>query len=165
MIAIVDVDYRESEAQAACVLAPDWSSGEPCGTQVARIAAPAQYQPGQFYRRELPCLLEVLRPLWDRLDLVVIDGYVWLENEQSPGLGAHLFAALNGQIPVVGVGKTFYTHAGVYRAVNRGTSRRPLYITAVGLDIDIAAAAVARMHGTFRIPTLIRLVDQLCRSS
>ena len=49
------------------------------------------------------------------------------------------------------------------RAVLRGRSAAPLYVTAVGLDVDDAATHVRRMHGDHRVPTLLRRLDHLCR--
>ena len=90
MIACVDVDYREEGAVAACVLFRAWEDEHPAGELVEHIAEVEPYQPGQFYRRELPCLLAVLGPVAEGLEAVVIDGYVWLGDEGTPGLGGHL---------------------------------------------------------------------------
>jgi deoxyribonuclease V len=162
MIACVDVDYRGDEAQAACVLLRDWDA-DSAGVCVERIAGVAPYQPGQFYRRELPCLLAVLAQVKDPLDAVVVDGYVWL-HDGAPGLGAHLYEALGRAVPVVGVAKTRFASPAA-AAVVRGTSRRPLYVTAAGMDLADAAERVRRMHGSFRIPTWLKKVDQLCRQA
>src|SRR5205823_5903515 len=89
MIACVDVDYRGDEAAAACVLSAGWADEAPAGELVERVVGVAPYVPGQFYKRELPCLLAVLRQVAEPIDVVVIDGYVWLEDESRPGLGAH----------------------------------------------------------------------------
>jgi deoxyribonuclease V len=161
MIACVDVDYRDDAAQAACVLVRDWTDADSAGVHVERIAGVAPYQPGQFYRRELPCLLAVLAKVKEPLDAVIVDGYVWLR-DGTPGLGAHLYEALGGKVPVIGVAKTRFASAAA-EAVIRGTSRRPLFVTAAGMDLAEAADRVRRMHGPFRIPTALRNVDQLCR--
>ena len=52
-----------------------------------------------------PCILDVLRPI-PRPDIVIIDGYVWLDQKGTPGLGAHLWSALDQQVAVVGVAKS-----------------------------------------------------------
>ena len=103
MLACVDVDYRDEGAVAACVLFGDWADERPTAERVERIARVEPYQPGQFYRRELPCLLAVLGPVAEGLEAVVIDGYVWLRDEDTPGLGGHLYEALSRAVPVVGV--------------------------------------------------------------
>ena len=163
MLACVDVDYRGQGAVAACVLFRDWADHLPAGEHVERIDEVAPYRPGEFYLRELPCLLAVLRRVSEPLEAVLVDGYVWLSGEGAPGLGGHLYEALGFSIPVVGVAKSAFAGAPQARAVYRGGSRRPLYVTAAGLDVDSAARHVEAMHGPFRIPTLLRRVDQLCR--
>jgi deoxyribonuclease V len=161
MIACVDVDYRDSEAVAACVLLRDWAHAACCGTHVARLAAVEPYQPGEFYRRELPCLLAVLAEVREAMEVVVIDGYVWLGADR-PGLGARLYEALGRAVAVVGVAKTQFAGAGGV-PVLRGGSRRPLMVTAAGMDTAVAARQVQAMHGPYRIPAALKQVDQLCR--
>jgi deoxyribonuclease V len=161
MLACVDVDYRAVGAVAACVLFRAWSDAESADELLQTIADVEVYQPGQFYLRELPCLMSVLAKVSDPLETIVVDGYVWL-GEQNSGLGAHLYEALGRRVPVVGVAKTRF--AGVSaEVVQRGGSRRPLYVSAAGLDPGTAARHVQSMHGEYRIPTLLRRVDQLCR--
>ena len=97
MIACVDVDYRDDHAVAACVLFRDWLDAEPAAEWTHRVAPVAPYQPGQFYRRELPCLLAVLAPRLGEVGTVVVDGYFWLRDEHSPGLGAQRFGRRGGR--------------------------------------------------------------------
>jgi deoxyribonuclease V len=166
MMACVDVDYRDEGAVAACVLFRDWTDEQSAGEHVCRIRRVEEYVPGQFYRRELPCLLAVLGAVTERLDLVVVDGYVWLGDETHPGLGAHLYEALGRKVPVVGVAKTRYAGAHLAVAVRRGeNASKPLFVTAVGLDVQAAVRFVQSMHGPYRIPGLLRQVDQLCRQT
>ena len=160
-IAIVDVDYRGDGATAACVMADGWTAAVPGSEHTARIGEVAPYVPGHFFERELPCLLAVLVQLPRPPDLVIIDGYVWLGEEQ-PGLGARLHEALGGAIPVVGVAKTRF-HGAPAVEVRRGTSLRPLFVTTVGIDVEEAARAVTAMAGEHRVPTLLARVDALAR--
>jgi deoxyribonuclease V len=161
MLACVDVDYRTEGAVAACVLFRAWDDGDSAEERVETIARVEPYEPGQFYRRELPCLLSVLGKVTETLEMIVVDGYVWLTDEK-PGLGAHLYEALGRSVPVIGVAKTRFAGAEV-ESVMRGGSRRPLYVSAAGLDRVTAARHVLAMHGPYRLPTLLRRVDQLCR--
>lgn len=164
MLACVDVDYQEKGAVAACVLFRSWGDAGSAEERVEAIARVEPYQPGQFYRRELPCLLSVLRTVAEPLEAVVVDGYVWLKDETTPGLGAYLYEALGRDVPVIGVAKTRFAGAAA-EAVRRGDSRRPLYVSAIGIDRQTAAQYIQAMHGPYRIPTLLRRVDQLCRRS
>jgi deoxyribonuclease V len=159
MLACVDVDYRAAGAVAAALLFREWTDEVAARELVARIASVPEYEPGQFYKRELPCLLEVLRGV--RPELVIIDGYVHLGPERRPGLGAHLADALD--VRVVGVAKNPF-HETPAAPVLRGTSKKPLLVTARGISESAAAAHVRAMHGAYRIPTLLRRVDQLCRT-
>jgi deoxyribonuclease V len=165
MIAILDVDYRDCGAMAAAVLAPGWTDAVPAAEVVAHIPAVEEYVPGEFFRRELPCLLTVLDRCPVRPAVCVIDGYVWLEPDR-PGLGARLFEALGGSVPVVGVAKSCFRSAGPVAAqVLRAKSRQPLWVTAVGIDLAAAAEAVRSMHGPHRLPTLLKRADQLARTA
>jgi deoxyribonuclease V len=166
MLACVDVDYRENSAVAACVLFRSWKDENSADEMVERIDGVEPYQPGQFYKRELPCLLAVLGRASEPLEVVVVDGYVWLRDESTPGLGAHLYQALGGKVPVIGVAKTaFRTAEALAQPVLHGSSCKPLFVTAAGIDAKLAAAHIQSMHGTFRIPTLLKRVDRLCREA
>jgi deoxyribonuclease V len=165
VIASVDVDYREPGALAACILFRDWADAQGCEALTESINAIEPYQPGQFYRRELPCILAVLGKVQAPLDAVIVDGYVWLGDETSPGLGAHLYEVLARKVPVIGVAKTNFHGATAARPVLRGDSERPLFVSAVGLDLTQACAHIQSMHGEYRIPTLLRQVDRLARTT
>lgn len=163
MLACLDVSYRGESALAAVVLFLAWTDSQPVREGTAHIQPVAPYLPGEFYKRELPCLLAVLAQVTEPLETVVIDGYVWLSQEGKPGLGAHLYQALGKTIPVIGVAKTVFRGAPAAE-VFRGQARRPLYVSAAGLAPDIAAGYIQSMHGTTRIPTLLKRVDSLCRN-
>ena len=162
----LDVDYRERGAAAAGVVFADWADAVAAAEAVEHVAGVAEYEPGSFYKRELPCLLAVLARLPDSPSLIIVDGYVWLEGEDKPGLGGRLFDALGGKVPVVGVGKTRFASCRVAVPVVRGDqATRPLWVTAAGMDAQEAATAVKGMHGPHRIPTLLKRVDTLCRTA
>lgn len=162
MFACVDVQYRENDANAACVLFENGSDSHPTQTAVVTVLTPNEYQPGEFYRRELPCLRAVLQSLPIQPTTIIVDGYVWLGPDR-PGLGWHLYQALEQRVSIIGVAKTSFRDNSIALAVRRGTSDRPLYVTAAGIDPDQGATFIQQMHGRFRIPTLIKNVDQLAR--
>jgi deoxyribonuclease V len=163
MIACTDVYYTEAHAIAACLLFCDWRDDCSYLELTDRIEEPADYEPGRFYRRELPALLSVVEKLPERPDIIMVDGYVWLGQESEPGLGAYLYQAVGGTTAVIGVAKTLFKEGPAVRGIRRGTSVRPLYVTAAGMDLNEAAERVVQMHGKFRIPTLLKKVDRLCR--
>ena len=157
----MDVDYRTMGAVAAGLWFRGWTGGTADYQAIASFPAVAAYEPGQFYRRELPCLLGVLER-GPRADVVLVDGYVWLGNGAA-GLGAHLHTAI-GKV-VVGVAKTRFAGTTDAVAVCRGGSRSPLFVSAVGMSAEAAAAQVVAMHGPHRLPTLLKQVDTLARST
>jgi deoxyribonuclease V len=159
LIACVDVDYRPSGAVAAGLWFRGWAAATAQHQAVATFATVADYEPGAFYRRELPCLLGVLAR-GPQANIVIVDGYVWLADD-APGLGAHLHAALGGT--VIGVAKTRFAAATGALPVCRGQSQSPLYVSAVGVAVQTAADWVAAMHGPHRHPTLLKQVDSLAR--
>jgi deoxyribonuclease V len=165
MLVCVDVDYRGDKALAACVLFHAWTDGASARELVRTIEKVEPYVPGQFYKRELPCLLTVLAEVTELVEAILVDGYVWLQDEQTPGLGGHLYEVLERTVPVIGVAKTRFASAGAARAVKRGDSDKPLFVTAAGFDADEAARLVQQMHGPYRLPTLLKRVDHLCRNS
>ncbi len=60
----VDVDYRESVALTAGVMFSDWEDSTPLSTLTLPVNEIAEYKPGYFHKRELPCIIKLL----DRLD-------------------------------------------------------------------------------------------------
>ncbi len=165
MIASVDVHYLEKGARVACVLFQAWSDDKPAYEVVTEVGEVKPYVSGQFFRRELPCLLAVLRALDEPPRVIIIDGYVWLGDERRPGLGAYLYEALGRQAPVIGVAKTEFHGARLAHPIVRGGSISPLYVSAAGMDLSDAAHYIHAMHGKFRIPTLLRRADQLSRGA
>ena len=163
MIACVDVHYRDTSAIAACVLFRAWSDDRPASEAVVQIREVEPYVSGQFFRRELPCLLAALRAVDEPPHAVIIDGYVWLRDERHPGLGAHLYEALGSKSAIIGVAKTMFLGVKLAREVTRGRSLSPLYVTAAGMRLSDATHHIQEMHGEFRIPTLLKRVDQLSR--
>lgn len=124
------------------------------------------YAPGEFYRRELPLLLAALKRLSAPPEIIVIDGYVWLDANGRRGLGAHVHDAFDLQTPVVGIAKTRFADAERWsEQVIRGRSASPLYVTAAGIEAKEAAAHIRVMHGEHRIPTLIGRADHLARQA
>jgi deoxyribonuclease V len=165
MIACVDVHYGLLHATAACVQFTSWADAISCGHHVATINDIKPYVSGQFYRRELPCILEVIEPIKQSIETLLIDGHVWLGDQTTLGLGAWVYESLNRRVQVVGVAKKRFHGSKGAIEVCRGCSRRPLIITTAGIDVEIGAELIRRMHGRDRIPTLIKLADQLARAN
>jgi deoxyribonuclease V len=164
-IACFDVAYGDTAAAVAGTLIQSWDANRASQTVVRRFdSPPASYEPGAFYKRELPLLLSIIFEFNEAIQLIVIDGYVWLDANSLPGLGGHLFASLGGRIPVIGIAKTRYRNDTWSIPVLRGASQRPLFVTSAGIQVKEAAACVRRMHGDHRIPTILALVDHAARA-
>ena len=169
MIACFDVHYDDTGAAAAALVFASWTDVEPGADYTVKLGQVGEYEPGKFYLRELPPLLAVIDQLPDSVHTFVLDAYCHLDADGSPGLGAYLLERLPprfGAAPtVVGVAKNRFrgtTHAA---EVRRGESARPLFVTSIGLPYDEAGEKIRRMYGEFRIPTLIKQVDRLCRDA
>jgi deoxyribonuclease V len=164
MLAALDVQYDETarRAASAAVTFDGWEAALPTAEYVAICQNIQPYEPGQFFKRELPCLQAVLEKIREPLAAIVIDGYVNLGDQ--PGLGWRLWESLDQRVPIIGVAKTKF-HSALAMEVLRGESRAPLYVTAVGIASDAAARHIAAMSGDFRIPTLLKRVDQLARAA
>jgi deoxyribonuclease V len=156
-----DVHYLASGgARAAAVVSPDATFSHLMADRVELVSEVAPYQPGQFYLRELPPLHAVLDGLAG-MTLLVVDGYADLDPGGRPGLGAHAHAEFG--VPVIGVAKTAFRTATHAIPVLRGTSSRPLYVTAAGMPRADAAELVRQMAGPHRMPGALRRADTLAR--
>lgn len=164
MILAVDVDYREDIAFVAGVGFYNWTDATEQGICTASVEGVEVYQPGQFFRRELPCILKLLEQHSLSPECIVVDGYVHLDCERDPGLGKHLYDALGARVKVVGVAKEVFKSTPEHCKIYRGRSNKPLYITAVGLGLEQAKECIASMHGKFRVPALLKKADQVCRA-
>jgi deoxyribonuclease V len=156
-----DVHYLTSGgARAAAVVAADATFAHVLADRTTVVPGVRPYQPGQFYLRELPPLRAVLDGLIG-MRLLVVDGYADLDPEGRPGLGAHAHAELD--VPVIGVAKSPFRTATHAVPVLRGTSARPLYVTAAGMTRTDAADLIRRMAGRYRLPDALRRADTLAR--
>jgi deoxyribonuclease V len=175
----VDVSYQEEGGTAVALVFDKLEDDDFMFTMSIGIVGGHPYVPGNFYKRELPHIRTVvnlvvsmsgtelleeplanLRLEPEEIDAIFIDGYVDLDDD--PGLGRHVYGEFDGVIPIIGVAKTKFK--GVRAAeVLRGKSKKPLFVTAAGMSREDAAAMVADMHGPYRMPTLLKETDRLTR--
>lgn len=160
----VDVQYADEFAYAGALVFATWADTESVDIRQLRHTVPAAYRPGHFFERELPCILPLLRACIEAhaIKCIVIDGYVDL-GPSHPGLGRALFEALERKVEIIGVAKTAYLGAPS-REVLRGESKKPLLVTSTG-NLEMAARAIETMAGPYRVPQLLKRVDQLVRSA
>ena len=162
MIACFDVDYREKHGHIGGVLIRKWTDDKAFINYNLVVGDIAEYVPGQFYKRELPCILKLMDTIVEPIDLIIVDGYVWLTPEKM-GLGAYLYEALDETIPIVGVAKNYFKDTEAVQVL-RGESKKPLYVTAAGISAEWAAQQVEKMAGEYRFPSILKEVDHLCRA-
>jgi deoxyribonuclease V len=93
------------------------------------------------------------------LGLLVIDGYVDLD---PAGRGACAHAEFG--VPVIGVAKSAFRAATDAVALQRGSSARPLFVTAAGMPRTSAARLVRLMAGRVRLPDALRRAGWLART-
>lgn len=164
MIACFDVDYQDTKGHAACLVFDHWQAATPFKQYTSLIPKVADYEAGQFYKRELPCLITVYEKIAEDISVLLLDSHVWLDHQKTPGLGAYFFEELERKIPLIGVAKNPYKDTPKLVAqVKRGKSQKPLYVSAVGMPLEEAIKSIRKMHGPYRIPTLLKEVDQLAR--
>lgn len=161
MIIAIDVHYREKIAKTVSIEFEHWRDVSPSNIHVVEIPITADYVPGQFYKRELPCILEILKfSDLSKVTAIIVDGYVVLEDNGKKGLGGYLYDELFQKIPIVGVAKrSFHSLKEKVIPIKRGESRNPLFVTALGGDLAEYAKKVAEMNGDYRIPTLLKILD------
>ena len=163
MILAVDVDYHDQEAIVAGVLFHDWTDEKILREYLISCRVPDDYMPGYFFRRELPCIAELLTHINTELKFIVIDGFVHLGVDREPGLGMHLWEMLEQKVIVIGVAKSPFKNTPISCELPRGKSTKPLYVTAAGITQERAKLLIRSMRGSDRIPDLLKHVDRLCK--
>lgn len=161
MILAFDTYYFDNQAKTVCLAFETWNSNEPNAIYAETLECIADYVPGQFYKRELPCILSLLKQINTAdVEAIVVDGYVYLDDEQTLGLGGHLYNALQQTLTIIGVAKSnFATLYKLKLPILRGNSANPLFITSIGINLQTAGQNIATMAGPYRIPTLLKTLD------
>lgn len=161
---IVAVHFEGTQAQAAAVAFEAWDAAEATQTYLSRIGQVEPAVRGELDLRELPCVLQLLREHRLEPELILLEGFVHLDANETPGLGQHLYQALNGRVPIVGVSKRRLPGLAAQFEVMREEETPPLLVTCAGIDIGAAKARLRAMHGRKRVPTLMKLAARLAKS-
>ena len=162
MITAIDCHYETDRVwAAACAVS---AAADKRLSHSLRIAAPCgdAYQPGAFYRRELPAIIALLEALTWQPSLIFLDSYIDLDVDR-PGLGRHLITDRQPACPLIGVAKNRFASSNFASAVCRGGSAKPLYVTCHGIERDAAIALLSSMYGPHRLPMLLKAADSLAR--
>lgn len=165
MIYAFDTYYYEDYANTVCIAFEKWNSEKEVEIYTEQTPITSEYESGAFYKRELPCILSLLNKIaLKNGDIIIVDGYVTLDNNGKLGLGGYLYDALDQKYPIIGIAKNeFTTPDSQRRSIYRGESKTALFLTAKGMAVDEVQPEVEEMHGPFRIPTLLKKLDQLSR--
>lgn len=167
---ILDVHYKEdlnidnTTATVAGIRFEDIEQSIILSEHTVEINDVAPYESGQFYRREMPCLLALISQIEEPFDVVIIDGYVFLGGISKAGLGKYLYDNLANKKPIIGIAKNHFYDITEDYAVWRGISKHPLYVTSIGIENETAKEIVSKMDGNHRIPKIVTYVDKLGRN-
>lgn len=158
----IDVHYREGFAKSVSIEFQNWDDPSPSKINEKILPEVEAYISGEFYKRELPCILEILKETKkEDIELIIVDGYVVLDDQGRAGLGMYLYEALGTTIPIIGVAKKeFKANKKKVSPILRGESQNPLYVTSVGIDLKEAAEKIKGMYGDYRMPDLLRILDR-----
>lgn len=165
---IIDVHYgvdnEQTNATVAGIRFQGIEKNHICSKHQIHVNEVAPYESGQFYKREMPCILKLLEQINEPYDILIIDGYVFLDGETKEGLGKYLYNNLSEKKPIIGIAKNkFYAINDDY-AVYRGKSKKPLYVTSIDIDTSQAIDMVKKLEGSYRLPNIITMVDHLSRN-
>lgn len=167
MILAFDTYYYDGKAKTVCLEFEKWDESKDFKIHTEIIENVEEYIPGEFYRRELPCILSLLNQIdLAKVDVIIVDSFVYLDDDKKYGLGGYLYEKLNKEIPIIGVAKTNFASIEKDKVgIIRGDSQKPLFITAIGIDLEDAVEKVKSMAGEFRIPTLLKELDRLTKEN
>ncbi|OIV43327.1 endonuclease V [Flavobacterium johnsoniae] len=167
MILAFDTYYFDNKAKTVCLEFEKWNENKNFKIHTEIIENIEEYIPGEFYKRELPCIISLLNLIdLKNIEAIIVDGFVYLDDDKKYGLGGYLYEKLNKQISIIGVAKTnFSSIEKNKKALLRGDSIKPLFITSIGIDLEEAFQKVASMAGEFRMPALLKELDRLTKES
>jgi len=165
MILAIDVHYKENTAKAVGALIQHWGDAAAQRHVIKYIDKVSAYVPGAFYKRELPCILDIIKEIdLQSIGYIIVDGFVVLDDAGKPGLGAYVYENIQSQVPVIGVAKSnFHQNLVNVIPVFRGESTKPLYVTAIGTDLQQAADHIKSMHGDYRLPVVLKELDHITK--
>lgn len=179
MILITDVCYDEqnNSAHIGGITFSDWTSDDVIDKfEIDKTGIDAEYIPGEFYKREMPCLIKLWNSIPEdvkkNISTVIVDGFydIW---DCRPGMGHHFkdWLSENGysNIEVVGIAKTKCRETNkftlpVYRTKESKESkwRGAIWVNGSNKNEDYVKRVMS-MAGKFRIPSIVKKVDHVSR--
>jgi len=163
MILAFDTYYNDENAKTVCLVFNNWTDSEPTNIYEEILNGIEKYEPGSFYKRELPCILSLLKKVEieiKNITAIIVDGFVLLDDDNKLGLGGYLYEQLNSKTAVIGVAKSgFYQNKKNVKELLRGESKKPLFISAMGIELNSAFEHIKSMYGIYRMPRLLQILD------
>lgn len=162
----IDTFYTEDNAYTVGVFFSRWDDTEPLEI-IKHTSKPIYpYVPGEFYKRELPCIMDLLGLVnFDTLSTIIVDGFIRIEKDGVlvPGLGEHLYDEVKDWgISVIGVAKSKFEGCNRWSIpIIRKEGSNPLYVQGIGRYTDnMAAELIKGMSGPNKLPTLLQILDR-----
>jgi len=162
---VMDFHIQGDAARVAAVAFDDWTASEGTKNYVLQIDQVQKPAKGELDLRALPWLVNLLDLNRLQPELIVLDGLVHLDVQETPGLGRRLHDTLAGRIPVIGVSRSGFKDTPGQFEVYREEEAPPLVITCAGVDLGAAKARIRMMHGRKRVPTLLKLAARIAKGS
>jgi len=162
---VMDVHLQGDSARVAAVAFDDWAAPEGTKNYTLQIAHVEKPVKGELDLRALPWLVQLINDNGLQPEVIVFDGLVHLDAQETPGLGRRLHDTLGGRTAVIGVAKSGFKDAPAQFEVHREEETAPLVITCVGIDLGAAKARVRAMHGSKRVPTLMKLAARIAKGN
>lgn len=178
-----DTYYYKDRAKTVGVIFNSWEDSEPAEVIHSWLSDTeyGPYIPGEFYKRELPCIINLFKT--NNIDLkdydtIILDGLARLPGSSEEGLGIHLEDKIQELWPdldfydrpaIMGIAKTKFGDVENDKGTSvvlRGTAKTPLYVNTTWhmLSSSEAADNLKKMHGDYRIPTLLKILDKATKS-
>jgi deoxyribonuclease V len=164
---VMDAQIEGDAARVGAVAFDDWAAIEGTKNLALRIEHVAKPVKGELDLRALPWLVQLLDANRLQPEVIVLDGFVHLDAQDTPGLGRRLQDALAGRSAVIGVSKSVFKGSDTpdQFCVFREDETPPLVVTCAGIDLGAAKARVRMMHGRKRVPTLLKLAARIAKGS
>lgn len=158
--------YSDTLALTVGVLFNRWTDDEPAEIISSICTSFSSYIPGEFYKRELPCILDLLGKVdLDKIETIIVDGFLRLrfnDGTEKDGLGKKLFDYLNiPGLKIIGLAKSDFCRTDeISASLLRGSAVNPLWVQGIGLPDSVAAGNIKMMSGESRIPRLLKILDK-----
>ncbi|MFL6677565.1 MAG: endonuclease V [Burkholderiaceae bacterium] len=164
---VMDVHIEGATARVGAVAFDDWAAAEGTRNHALAIAHVEKPAKGELDLRALPWLIQLIEANRLQPEVIVLDGFVHLDAQDTPGLGRRLHDALAGRSAVIGVSKSVFKGSDTpdQFCIFREDETPPLVVTCAGIDLGAAKARVRMMHGRKRVPTLLKLAARIAKGS